>query len=90
MERLIRWAIRWLEARLAPEEVIDLRRFGPFIECPRCECAVMNTELSLDAETLLPGMWVLDVTCVNCKAVYKSACPADLMVMEWAADVEEN
>lgn len=89
MDRIARWLIGLLQRFVKPDPVVDLRQFGPFIECPRCQCSVMSTEIALDPDTMLPGFWVLDVTCVNCGAVYKSACPADFMVMEWAADSEE-
>lgn len=80
MERVIRWLVRILTDLLPPKCVNDVRAFGPFTECPVCQCNVMETEIILDPETLLPALWILDVTCACCGALYKSACPVDELV----------
>lgn len=63
---------------------------GPFTRCPACDCPMMVAHMTLDEETLLPGMWLLHVRCADCGAHYSSANPSDPIIAEAPMNVEEE
>lgn len=74
----------------AKPQARDYREMGPFTRCPACDSPMMVAFMQLDPETFMPAMWLLDVTCADCSARYKSACPADRILHEQGLNAPEE